>query len=85
MPEVPVIASVVINTTNHDTLVEFWKALLDVEVAQSFAPYFTWWQSPWVRWRLEWDHQINKHMGPDEDTVYLQCTYSAGPHKHERY
>jgi len=49
------------------------------------APYFTWWQSPWVRWRLEWDHQINKHMGPDEDTVYLQCTYSAGPHKHERY
>jgi predicted enzyme related to lactoylglutathione lyase len=34
--------SVVINTQNHDTLVEFWKSLLGVEVAQSFAPYFTW-------------------------------------------
>ena len=49
------------------------------------APYFTWWQSPWVRWRLEWDHQINRHMGPEEDAIYLQCTYAAGPHKHERY
>jgi len=49
------------------------------------APYLTWWQSPWVRWRLEWDHQINKHMGPDDDLISLQCTYAAGPHKHERY
>ena len=49
------------------------------------APYVTWWQSPWVRWRLEWDHQISNHMGPDEDLISLQCTYAAGPHKHERY
>ena len=42
MAEVPVVVSVVINTTNHDSLVEFWKSLLDVEVAQSFPPYFTW-------------------------------------------
>jgi hypothetical protein len=50
-----------------------------------FAPYVTWWQSPWVRWRLEWDHLDNKGMGADEDVLYLQCTYAAGPHKHERY
>ena len=49
------------------------------------APYLTWWQSPWVRWRLEWDHGLNTHMGPDEDVISLQCTYAAGPHKHERY
>jgi len=49
------------------------------------APYVTWWQSPWVRWRLEWDHHLNSHMGPDEDVISLQCTYAAGPHKHERY
>jgi hypothetical protein len=50
-----------------------------------FAPYVTWWQSPWVRWRFEWNHQSNTHMGPDEDALYLQCTFAAGPHKHERY
>jgi len=49
------------------------------------APYVTWWQSPWVRWRLEWDHQMNHNMGPDSDTISLQCTFAAGPHKHERY
>jgi len=24
-------------------------------------------------------------MGPDEDALYLQCIFAAGPHKHERY
>jgi hypothetical protein len=49
------------------------------------APYITWYQSPWVHWRLEWDHLANAGMGPDEDTVFLQCIFAAGPHKHERY
>ncbi len=49
------------------------------------APYVTWWQSPWVRWRLEWDHQANHNMGADSDAIALQCTFAAGPHKHERY
>ena len=42
MAEVPVVSSVVINTQNHDRLVEFWSALLGVEVAHSIPPYFTW-------------------------------------------
>lgn len=49
------------------------------------VPYLTWYPSPWVHWRLEWDHQINTNLGPDEDTLWLQCVWAAGPHKHERY
>ena len=45
MAEVRVVVSVVINTQNHDELVEFWKSLLGVEVAQSIPPYFTWLKS----------------------------------------
>ncbi len=36
------VLSVVINAENHDLLVDFWRQLLDVEVARSQAPYFTW-------------------------------------------
>jgi hypothetical protein len=50
-----------------------------------FAPYLTWYQSPWVHWRLELDHLGNNGMGPDENALYLQCIFAAGPHKHERY
>lgn len=50
-----------------------------------FAPYVTWYQSPWVHWRLEWNHLANSGMGPDEDALFLQCIFAAGPHKHERY
>jgi len=50
-----------------------------------FAPYVTWYQSPWVHWRLEYNHLANHEMGPDEDAVFLQCIFAAGPHKHERY
>lgn len=39
---VPQVASVVINALDHDRLVEFWKDLLDVEIAQSYPPHFTW-------------------------------------------
>jgi hypothetical protein len=50
-----------------------------------FAPYLTWYQSPWVHWRLELDHLDNHGLGPDENALYLQCIFAAGPHKHERY
>jgi uncharacterized coiled-coil protein SlyX len=49
------------------------------------APYLTWYQSPWVHWRLEWNHLNNHRMGADEDAIFLQCIFAAGPHKHERY
>lgn len=48
------------------------------------SPYITWWQSPWVKWRLEYDHRWGKGL-PDDDRLLVQCTFAAGPHKHERY
>jgi hypothetical protein len=48
------------------------------------SPYITWWQSPWVKWRLEYDHRWGKGL-PGDDKIFVQCTFAAGPHKHERY
>ncbi len=42
MAVVPHISSVVINTTDHDRLVEFWSELLGVGIARSIPPFFTW-------------------------------------------
>lgn len=45
----------------------------------------TWFQSPWVHWRAEWDHLVEHDLGPDDDTFWFQCVFAAGPHKHDRY
>lgn len=44
----------------------------------------TWWQSEYVRLRGEYGH-LDHAIGEDEDRLALQLTWSAGPHKHERY
>jgi hypothetical protein len=49
------------------------------------TPYLTWQQSPWVRWRIEYDHLDWDTIAEPEDTIYLQLIFAAGPHKHERY
>ena len=49
------------------------------------GPYVTWWQSPWVRLRLEVDWIDGRGTGPRELVAFLQLTFAAGPHKHERY
>ena len=49
------------------------------------GPYITWYQSPFVHFRLEYNHQDGEHMGPAEKKIILQCIFAAGPHKHERY
>ncbi len=47
-------------------------------------PYVTWWQSPWVRFRLEYDvHAAD--AGPVDHRVILHLVAAVGPHKHERY
>ncbi len=48
------------------------------------VPYVTWWQSPWVRLRLEYDYHV-PDAGLEDHRVLLQLTFAAGPHKHERY
>jgi len=49
------------------------------------GPYVTWYQSPFVHFRLEFNHQDGDGTGPEEDILWLQCIFAAGPHKHERY
>jgi hypothetical protein len=49
------------------------------------TPYITWWQSPFVKFRLEYDHADGKGIENPEDIIWLQAVFAAGPHKHERY
>ncbi|MBA7495471.1 hypothetical protein ES702_06058 [subsurface metagenome] len=49
------------------------------------GPYVTWYQSPWVKFRFEYNHQDGHHMDEPEDRLIFQCIFAAGPHKHERY
>jgi len=49
------------------------------------GPYITWQQSPFVKFRLEYNHADGKGIANPEDIVWFQCVFSAGPHKHERY
>ncbi len=49
------------------------------------GPYITWQQSPFVKFRLEYNHAKGKGIDYPEDIFWFQCVFSAGPHKHERY
>jgi hypothetical protein len=49
------------------------------------GPYITWWQSPFVKFRIEYDYGNGKGIDSPEHLVWLQCVFAAGPHKHERY
>ena len=49
------------------------------------SPYVTWRQSPFIKFRLEYDHSNGKGIDNPEDIIWFQCIFSAGPHKHERY
>ena len=52
----------------------------------AISPYLNFWQSPWVRTRLQYDY-INSNFAPQriEHRANLQLTWSFGPHKHEKY
>ncbi|MFZ2955294.1 MAG: hypothetical protein WA705_00160 [Candidatus Ozemobacteraceae bacterium] len=49
------------------------------------SPYWTWHQSPWVRYRLEFDYRKGHNMEKDDRRITLQCIWAAGPHLHDRY
>jgi len=49
------------------------------------SPYITWWQSPFVKFRAEYDCSNGKGIENPEHVIWLQAIFSAGPHKHERY
>jgi hypothetical protein len=56
----------------------------DDELRWQVAAYLTWWQSPWVKLRLQYSHADGAER-PMEDRLVLQFVFAAGPHKHERY
>lgn len=56
----------------------------DDPTAFQLVPSVTWWQSEWVRLRLQY-HYL-KRAGLDADhTLLLQTVWAVGPHKHETY
>ena len=48
------------------------------------APNLTWWQSEWVRFRLQYNY-VKPDGGGDNHTFLLQSVWAVGPHKHETY
>jgi len=49
------------------------------------VPYVTWWQSHWVRLRLQYNYKDGNAIDTADQILRLQITWSAGPHKHARY
>jgi len=49
------------------------------------GPYITWSQSPFVKYRLEYNHADGRGMENPDDTVMFQVIFAVGPHKHDRY
>jgi len=64
---------------------EFREGLRDT----GWTPFLTYWQSEFVRLRLQYqriDRDFVSPKGPEKDNrLWLQVTFSAGPHKHESY
>jgi hypothetical protein len=56
---------------------------------KAVSPFLTCWQSPFVRLRLQYQHASRDFAWPhgpdDDDRLWLQVTFAAGPHKHEAY
>lgn len=64
--------------------VDYLDGFGDGPTAVALVPSVTWWQSEWVRFRLEYD--MIKRSGLDADhTFLLQTVWAVGPHKHETY
>jgi len=52
---------------------------------QLAGTWLTWWQSPFVKFRVGYSYENGEGTGPDTHFVTLQMVFAAGPHKHERY
>lgn len=49
------------------------------------APYITFWQSPWVKLRIQYNYLWLSGGREPEHIALFQVDWSAGPHKHEKY
>ena len=56
---------------------------------RGFTPFLTWWQSEFVRLRLQYQYASRDFLaswgGDDDHKLWVQVTFAAGPHKHESY
>ncbi len=76
---------------------ERWNAGIRFDYTQPFTmnnsdaniyqlvPYVTWWQSHWMRFRLQYNYKNGSALSEADHIIRLQLTWAAGPHKHERY
>jgi hypothetical protein len=71
----PLSADILSSFANSDGKAHRWQ----------MSPYLTWYQSPFVRFRVEYDYCDGKAMGQAENSITVQAIFAAGPHKHERY
>jgi hypothetical protein len=55
------------------------------QTAWIVSPTLTWWQSEWVRVRVEYDVLGRSFQPDDEARLWLWVTVAMGPHKHETY
>jgi hypothetical protein len=55
------------------------------ENAWLFAPTLTWWQSEYVRLRIEYDLVGRSFQSSREGRLLFQTTFAMGPHKHATY
>ena len=49
------------------------------------VPYITWWQSHWVKMRLQYNYLNGSELSNAVSTLRLQMVWAVGPHKHDRY
>jgi len=74
-----------------------WSSGLRIDLTQPYeaenknkyyyqiVPYITWWQSPWVKFRLQYNYLNGNHVDVEDHTLRLQLVWAVGPHKHDRY
>lgn len=55
------------------------------ETAWAVSPTLTWWQSEYVRLRVEYDVLGRNSLTTNEGRLFFQVTFAMGPHKHETY
>jgi hypothetical protein len=48
------------------------------------VPTVDWWQSEWVRIRLQYNY-VKPEGGDGDHTILLQTVFAFGPHRHETY
>lgn len=51
----------------------------------SLTPFIDFWQSEWVRLRGQYSLLRDRTLDKNIHSIILQFTWSAGPHKHEKY